>query len=113
VISEDLGMKLETMDVSMLGSAKKVSISKDDTIVLDGSGEAASIEERCEQIRDAVRDLKSLHPSIHCHQPSSNLEFTLVSGYLPSYTPESDPESSQPLCAHHLVHPLGPRIFIV
>jgi len=59
VISEDLGMKLETMDVSMLGSAKKVSISKDDTIVLDGSGEAGSIEERCEQIRDSMENSTS------------------------------------------------------
>mmetsp|Transcript_4935 Transcript_4935/g.8554 ORF Transcript_4935/g.8554 Transcript_4935/m.8554 type:complete len:577 (+) Transcript_4935:136-1866(+) len=59
VISEDLGMKLETMDVSMLGSAKKVSISKDDTIILDGSGEAGSIEERCEQIRDAMENSSS------------------------------------------------------
>mmetsp|Transcript_18650 Transcript_18650/g.40888 ORF Transcript_18650/g.40888 Transcript_18650/m.40888 type:complete len:572 (-) Transcript_18650:657-2372(-) len=59
VVSEDLGMKLETMDLSLLGSAKKVSISKDDTIVLDGGGEAAAIEERCEVIRDSMESSSS------------------------------------------------------
>jgi chaperonin GroEL len=44
VISEDLGYKLEAVDVSMLGTAKKITISKDDTIVLDGAGEKGAIE---------------------------------------------------------------------
>ena len=54
VISEDLGYKLEQVDVSMLGTAKKVTVSKDDTIILDGAGEKTAIEERCEQLRDAI-----------------------------------------------------------
>ena len=38
VISEDVGMKLETADVSVLGTCKKITISKDDTVMLDGAG---------------------------------------------------------------------------
>merc|ERR1719395_156305 len=39
VISEDVGMKLENVDASHLGTAKRITISKDDTVVLDGAGE--------------------------------------------------------------------------
>lgn len=51
VISEDLGIKLENVTLDMLGSAKKIRISKDDTIIIDGTGAAADIEARCAQIR--------------------------------------------------------------
>ncbi|GER50090.1 60 kDa chaperonin, partial [Striga asiatica] len=54
VISEELGMTLEDVELDMLGSCKKVTISKDDTVLLDGAGEKKSIEERCEQIRSAI-----------------------------------------------------------
>lgn len=54
MISEELGYKLEKVELSMLGRAKKVSVSKDDTIFLDGAGDKAAITERCEQIREAV-----------------------------------------------------------
>ncbi|KAL1548324.1 Chaperonin cpn60, mitochondrial [Salvia divinorum] len=54
VITEELGMNLDDVELDMLGSCKKVTISKDDTVILDGSGEKKSIEERCEQIRSAV-----------------------------------------------------------
>ncbi|KAH6816135.1 heat shock protein 60 [Perilla frutescens var. frutescens] len=54
VITEELGMNLDDVDLDILGSCKKVTISKDDTVVLDGSGEKKSIEERCELIRSAV-----------------------------------------------------------
>merc|ERR1719159_86552 len=54
VISEDIGMKLETADISALGSCKKITISKDDTVILDGSGGASAVEERCEVLRDAI-----------------------------------------------------------
>ena len=50
LVSEDLGMKLEKVTADMLGSAKKVTISKDDTIILDGIGDKKAIEERCEQV---------------------------------------------------------------
>jgi chaperonin GroEL len=59
VVSEDLGYKLEAVDVTMLGTAKKITISKDDTIILDGAGEKAAIEERCEQLREAISETTS------------------------------------------------------
>ena len=59
VISEDLGYKLEEVEMSMLGSAKKVTVSKDDTILLDGAGEKTSIEERCDQLRDLIAESQS------------------------------------------------------
>ena len=43
----------------MLGTCKKLTISKDDTIMLDGSGEKADIEERCELLRDSIIDTNS------------------------------------------------------
>ncbi|KAK4765781.1 hypothetical protein SAY86_026871 [Trapa natans] len=54
VITEDLGMNLEKVDLDMLGSCKKVTISKDDSVILDGAGDKKIIEERCEQIRLAI-----------------------------------------------------------
>jgi len=59
VISEDVGMKLETADMSCLGTCKKLTISKDDTILLDGAGEKSSIEERCDLIRESIADTAS------------------------------------------------------
>ncbi|XP_038722396.1 chaperonin CPN60-2, mitochondrial [Tripterygium wilfordii] len=54
LITEELGMNLEKVDLDMLGSCKKVTVSKDDTVVLDGAGDKKAIEERCEQIRAAI-----------------------------------------------------------
>lgn len=54
VVSEDLGLRLDKVDTTMLGSAKKVTISKDDTVLLDGAGDKKSIAERCEMIREAA-----------------------------------------------------------
>jgi chaperonin GroEL len=54
LISEDLGLKLDKVEPSMLGSVKKCSVSKDDTILLDGAGDKAAISDRCEQIRAAI-----------------------------------------------------------
>ena len=59
VISEDLGMKLESVTMEMLGSAKKVSITKDETTVVDGSGEKAEIEARVMQIRNQIEETTS------------------------------------------------------
>lgn len=59
VISDDLGLKLETTDISMMGRAKKITITKDDTIILDGSGDKAAIGERCDQIREAIAQSQS------------------------------------------------------
>ena len=51
VVSEDLGIKLENITVDMLGTAKRVEISKDETTVVDGAGSADEIQARCSQIR--------------------------------------------------------------
>merc|ERR1719329_1008591 len=54
LISEETGSKLEDVTLEQLGSAKTVSIAKDDTIMLDGAGTVEAIEERCESIREAI-----------------------------------------------------------
>lgn len=54
VISEELGMKLETVTEEHLGSAAKIKISKDDTIILNGRGAKSDLEERCELIRTSI-----------------------------------------------------------
>ena len=59
VISEDLGMKLESVTMDMLGSAKRVSITKDETTIVDGLGEKAEIEARGAQIRGQIEETTS------------------------------------------------------
>ncbi|EEE36558.1 chaperonin GroL [Rhodobacteraceae bacterium KLH11] len=59
VISEDLGMKLESVTMDMLGTAKKVEITKDETTVVDGAGEKAEIEARVAQIRTQIEETSS------------------------------------------------------
>ncbi len=59
VISEDLGIKLENVELSMLGTAKKVHITKDDTTIVDGAGKKKDIEARCGQIRAQVEETSS------------------------------------------------------
>jgi len=59
VISEDLGIKLENVTLAMLGTAKKVTISKDATTVVDGSGDKAAIDGRIAQIKLQIEDTTS------------------------------------------------------
>jgi chaperonin GroEL len=59
VISEDLGIKLENVTLDMLGRAKKVSIDKDDTTIVDGAGKKKDIEARTAQIRKQIEDTTS------------------------------------------------------
>lgn len=54
MISEDLGIKLETVTLGMLGQAKKVTIDKDNTTIVDGAGSADEIKGRVEQIRAQI-----------------------------------------------------------
>jgi chaperonin GroEL len=54
MISEDLGIKLETVTLAMLGQAKKVTIDKDNTTIVDGAGSADDIKARVEQIKAQV-----------------------------------------------------------
>ncbi len=59
LISEDLGIKLENVTLEMLGKAKKVSITKDDTTIVDGSGAKDGIEARIGQIKRQIEDTSS------------------------------------------------------
>ena len=59
VISDDLGMKLENVGMDMLGRAKKVTITKDTTTIVDGAGEKAEIEARVAQIRTQIEETTS------------------------------------------------------
>nr|CAD1836057.1 unnamed protein product [Ananas comosus var. bracteatus] len=54
LITEELGMNLEKVEPHMFGTCKKVTVSKDDTVILDGAGDKKAIEERCEQLRSAI-----------------------------------------------------------
>ena len=59
VISEDVGVKLEKIGVDELGSCKTVKIDKDNTTIIDGSGNAKKIEDRMRQIRNQIEDTTS------------------------------------------------------
>lgn len=59
LISDDLGMKLENVDISMLGRAKKVTISKEFTTLVDGAGSKTDIEARCGQLRGQIEETTS------------------------------------------------------
>ncbi|KAI3845570.1 hypothetical protein MKX03_019719, partial [Papaver bracteatum] len=59
LITEDQGLKLDKVQIGMLGSAKKVTVSLDDTIILHGGGDKKLIEERCEQLRTSLENSSS------------------------------------------------------
>jgi chaperonin GroEL len=59
LISEDLGIKLENVKLNMLGNAKKVSVTKDDTTIIDGAGKKADIQARIAQIKTQVEETTS------------------------------------------------------
>jgi chaperonin GroEL len=59
VISEDLGIKLENVGLDMLGKAKRVTITKEDTTIVDGVGEQDDIKARCDQIKAQIESTTS------------------------------------------------------
>ena len=59
LISEDVGIKLENVNITMLGSAKKVTITKDDTTLVDGAGSKEDIKARCAQIKVQIDESTS------------------------------------------------------
>jgi chaperonin GroEL len=59
VVSEDLGIKLENVKIDMLGQAKKMVITKDDTTIVEGAGVKKDIEGRCNQIREQIETTTS------------------------------------------------------
>jgi len=59
VVSEDLGIKLENLTINDLGSAKRITLDKDNTTIVDGAGSRASLEGRVKQIRAQVEETTS------------------------------------------------------
>ena len=59
VISEDLGIKLESVTIAMLGKAKRISITKENTIIIDGSGKKKDIDARVNQIKAQIEETTS------------------------------------------------------
>jgi len=59
VITEDIGVKLEKVDIAWLGEAKKIVIDKDNTTIVEGRGKAADIQARIKQIRTQIEDTTS------------------------------------------------------
>jgi chaperonin GroEL len=59
VISEDLGIKLENVTLDMLGTCKKVHITKEETTIIDGAGKKKEIEARCSQIKAQIEETTS------------------------------------------------------
>jgi chaperonin GroEL len=59
MIAEDLGIKLENVTLEMLGKAKKITITKDDTTIVDGGGDKTAIEARISQIKKQIEDTTS------------------------------------------------------
>lgn len=58
-ITEDLGIKLENVGIEDLGQAKRVTVSKDETVIVEGAGKSADIEARISQIRHQIKDTTS------------------------------------------------------
>jgi len=54
VISEDVGLSLDTAETAVLGSCKRIEVSKDDTVIMDGVGEKSEIADRCDQIKETI-----------------------------------------------------------
>ena len=59
VVSEDLGIKLESVTPEMLGRAKRISITKEETTIIDGNGKKSDVEGRCTQIRAQAEETSS------------------------------------------------------
>ena len=59
VVSEDLGIKLENVGLDMLGTAKKISITKEETTIVNGAGKKTDIQGRCSQIRAQIDETSS------------------------------------------------------
>ena len=59
VISEDLGIKLENVSLNMMGSAKRIAITKEETTIVEGAGKKKDIEGRCNQIRAQIEETSS------------------------------------------------------
>jgi chaperonin GroEL len=70
LISEDLCIKLENVTVNMLGCAKRVTITKDDTTIVGGVGKKADIEARITQLKQPIEDTTSDYDKEKLQAPS-------------------------------------------
>lgn len=68
VVSEEVGMKLEEVTTEQLGSCKKVTITKNDTVILDGAGDKDAINECCDVIRQSIETTKSDYEREKLHE---------------------------------------------
>ena len=59
VVSEEMGMKLDTCGIEVLGTASKIVIDKDNTTIVDGSGDAESVKARVNQIKAEISNTTS------------------------------------------------------
>ena len=73
VISEDLGIKLESVTLDMLGTAKRVSMTKEETVIVNGAGKKADITARCNQIRAQADDTTSEYDKEKLHERLAKL----------------------------------------
>ena len=73
LVTEDLGIKIEDMTLDKLGSARKITITKDDTIILDGGGDSKAVEDRCEMLRDALENATSEYDKEKIHERLAKL----------------------------------------
>lgn len=73
VISEELGISLEKVTLDMLGQAKKIVVTRDNTTIIEGLGEEASIEARCNQIRNQITDTESDYDKIRFQERLAKL----------------------------------------
>ncbi|MBT3533091.1 MAG: chaperonin GroEL, partial [Rhodospirillaceae bacterium] len=73
VISEDLGIKLESVTLDMLGTAKRVSMTKEETVIVNGAGKKADITARCSQIRAQADDTTSEYDKEKLHERLAKL----------------------------------------
>ena len=61
LVSQETGQKLESTTMDMLGSAKKITVTKDDTVILNGQGAPEAIAQRCENIRTLIGETQSTY----------------------------------------------------
>ena len=73
VISEEKGLKLEQATIEMLGTADKVTVSKDNTTIVNGAGDKENIKERCEQIKAQIVATKSDYDKDKLQEPLAKL----------------------------------------
>jgi chaperonin GroEL len=73
VITEDLGIKLETVELAQLGSAKKIVIGKENTTVIEGAGKKTDVKKRCDQIRNQIEKTTSNYDKEKLHERLAKL----------------------------------------